>query len=80
MGCLGYVDAGGRLVCLVACVGDWVCVVGVFDFLISFRLISYYCFCLLGVDGTSCELRGQMDGRVNRVLFNDVCLYGMSIA
>lgn len=25
MECLGYVDTGGRVVCLVACLGGWMC-------------------------------------------------------
>lgn len=41
VGCLGDVDAGCYLVCLVAGLGDWVCVVGVFDVLGRLDVIVY---------------------------------------
>lgn len=34
MGCLGDVDSGCCLVCLVACLVDWLCAFGVVDVLI----------------------------------------------
>lgn len=38
---MGDVDAGCYLVCLVAGLGDWVCVVGVFDVLGRLDVIVY---------------------------------------
>lgn len=48
MGCLGDVDAGCCLVCLVAGLGDWVCIVGVFDVLVGswFGLWCVICDCI----------------------------------
>lgn len=34
MGCVGDVDAGGGMVCVVAGLADWVCSVGIVDGLI----------------------------------------------
>lgn len=41
MGCLGRVDAGRCLVCLVACVGSWVCVGGVFVVFLLIEWVEY---------------------------------------
>jgi hypothetical protein len=51
MGCLGDVDSGCCLVCLVACLVDWLCAFGVVDVLIfdSLGLLTTY-VCGLGHD------------------------------